>query len=339
MSSRCFFLFCICFLCSSCTKNSVSETHNSWYDDTTKVILESCQKSAFDYLPNNISVSADLQRMNRYTNCLNEAILRMLEIVVPQKASLKGDFQKMAKDYKVFSCNLNLKCQQGCTGSFAQYEYIWEYADFLSVMLNQLVLQGKAAQVDFMKMFPLDPEEYSTHRENSAGKNVLGITADLLSLYHHWRSPVKSPEIVSDDLQDLTPDEAKQIAYEMYYLSYGVNQIKNLFLARHVFDQTFNLGEPAIINLQKSLYKMTGEKIAFSGVIDQPTIDVINRLTEAQITELSDLMAKQRLDFYFQEVQRRPENRYNLQGWIERGCSYFSEPNLCQPYKKKAAGL
>lgn len=100
MSSRCFFLFCICFLCSSCTKDSVSETHNSWYDDTTKVILESCQKSAFDYLPNNISVSADLQRMNRYTNCLNEAILRMLEIVVPQKPVLRAISKKWQKIIK-----------------------------------------------------------------------------------------------------------------------------------------------------------------------------------------------------------------------------------------------
>ena len=65
----------------------------------------------------------------------------------------------------------------------------------------------------------------------------------------------------------------------------------------------------------------------------------MSKLDSTQFQRLNDNMAKQRLDFYFQEVQRRPENRYNLQGWIERGCSYFSEPNLCQPYKKKAAGL
>lgn len=203
------------------------------------------------------------------------------------------------------------------------------------MILDQLVTLGKFSQIKFVSPLPALSADYSTGRNNLAGKNVLGITQDLLNQYHQWNSPFKSSTIAHTDLQFLTPIEAKQIAYEMYYLHYGLDKVKNLALARHLFDQVFNLGGRAILDLQDILSHMTGKTLENSGIIDRSTQDILNQLTEKQVAELNNQMAVRRLDFYFREVERRPENKYNLRGWIERGCSYFTEQRLCQPYQKK----
>ena len=326
-------------LCFGCDQNTEATSFS--YDPDTQHLLKLCRQVSFSQNSEDTSVTADLNRMYDYDGCLLKTVYEAMQLAAPGNKKAEQAFMDSVESFQEYNHQLNINnaaCSSSfCNGSFALYEAFWRFADFLSMALNQQVILLKRARIDVISK--INPREYKVKPVGYPVFNITGVTADLLAQYHRWDSPHKSNNIISTKLDELTYEEAKTIAKEMFFVDYNIGQIRSLSLARHTYDQLVNIGPQVVVFLRQDLSVLTGEKIDINETIDQKLLDVIAGLTEKQISELNNMLAKQRLDYYFQQVQTRPENIYNLEGWIKRGCAYFSDKELCSPYCKKLQNL
>lgn len=326
-------------LCFGCEKNA--DTTNFSYDPDTQKLLKLCRQISFSQNSDDTSVTSDLNRMYDYTGCLLKTVEKAMLLTTPENKKARQAFMASVESFQEYNHQLNINnvaCSSSfCNGSFALYEAFWRFADFLSMILNQQIILLKKAQIDFIPK--INPQEYMIKPTEYPAFNIIGVTEDLLTQYHQWKSPHKNKNNIGTKLEELTDEDAKTIAKEMFFLNYNIGQISSLALARHTYDQLVNIGPQAVAFLRQDLSALTGKKIKISDKIDQELLDIIAELSEKQISELNNMMAKQRLDFYFQQVQTRPENIYNLPGWIKRGCAYFSDKEYCSPYYEKLQNL
>lgn len=326
-------------LCFGCEKNTDATSFS--YEPDTQNLIKLCRQFSFNQNSEDTSVTADLNRMYDYSGCLLKTIEKVMQFTAPENKKAGQAFMASVGSFQEYNHQLNINnvacSSSSCNGSFALYEAFWRFADFLSMVLNQQIILLKKAQLDFIPK--INPQEYMVKPAEYPAFNIIGITSDLLTQYHQWESPHKSKNNISTKLDELTNEDAKTIAKEMFFLNYNIGQIRSLALARHTYDQLVNIGPQAVAFLRQDLSVLTEEKIEISDKIDQELLDTIAGLSEKQVSELNNMMAKQRLEFYFQQVQTRPENIYNLEGWIKRGCAYFSDKELCTPYYKKLKKL
>ena len=175
---------------------------------------------------------------------------------------------------------------------------------------------------------------YSNRLNDLGGPTNYGITQDSLNEYNNWNSPLRTGFNFPIDVEKLTPKQAKQIMDEMYYQRYNINKLQNLKLARNTFDAEVNQGTDAGKMLSRAMNEFYGcQKGDFpkyfyeNQVLNDTLANAVNNLTPEETIKVNDILAKLRMEKYFQSVDERPiKNVNNINGWYNRAKSYYSNP-------------
>jgi lysozyme family protein len=144
---------------------------------------------------------------------------------------------------------------------------------------------------------------YSNHPLDSGHATMKGVTQAVYDSYRLKNNLPTNPVI------DITDEEIDDIYYSMYWNPMRVEQIDNEELVLHVFDHGVNAGAFTSV---KMLQRLVGE--TDDGVIGQKTLRAIREFNGNVVDEF----IKRRKLFYVTLVQRKPELRIFMKGWLNR---------------------
>lgn len=178
---------------------------------------------------------------------------------------------------------------------------------------------------------------YSNRKEDKGGRTNFGVMQGNLNEYNGWKHPYRTNYNMPKNVEDLTHEQAKTVLRENTYLRYGIDKISDKKLARQMFDQTVNPGPGATIpTFQREINKLKNTNLPGTDIVGKQTQAALNTMSEEELRELRQRMAKNRLEYYFQKVKEDPTQKANLNGWLVRGCSYLDKEEDCEPYRQKA---
>ncbi len=175
---------------------------------------------------------------------------------------------------------------------------------------------------------------YSDRLNDLGGPTNYGVRQAALNEYNNWNSPLRTGFNFPIDVEKLTPKQAKQIMDEMYYQRYNINKLQNLKLARNTFDAEVNQGPYAGKMLANAMNEFYGyipnqsEKFFYRNIrLNDNLANAVNNLTPEETIKVNDILAKLRMEKYFQSVDENPiQNVNNINGWYNRAKSYYSNP-------------
>ena len=176
---------------------------------------------------------------------------------------------------------------------------------------------------------------YSDRLNDLGGPTNYGVRQAALNEYLYlWNDPIKKGGFFPTKVENLTPKQAKQIMYEMYYQRYNINKLQNLQLARNTFDAEVNQGTDAGKMLSRAMNEFYGyqkgdsQKYFYENqVLNDMLANAVNNLTPEETIKINDILAKLRMERYFQSVDEKPiQNVNNINGWYNRAKSYHSNP-------------
>ena len=173
---------------------------------------------------------------------------------------------------------------------------------------------------------------YSDRLNDLGGPTNYGVRQAALNEYNNWNSPLRTGFNFPIDVEKLTPKQAKQIMDEMYYQRYNINKLQNLKLARNTFDAEVNQGPYAGKMLANAMNEFYGyipnqsEKFFYRNIrLNDNLANAVNNLTPEETIKVNDILAKLRMEKYFQSVDENPiQNVNNINGWYNRAKSYYS---------------
>ena len=175
---------------------------------------------------------------------------------------------------------------------------------------------------------------YSDRINDLGGPTNYGVRQTALNEYNNWNSPLRTGFNFPKNIENLTPNQAKQIMDEMYYQRYNINKLQNLKLARNTFDAEVNQGTDSGKMLSRAMNRFYGYQKGVSPkyfyenyVLNDTLARAVNNLTSEETIKVNDILVKLRMEKYFQSVDKNPfENVNNINGWYNRTKSYYSNP-------------
>jgi lysozyme family protein len=144
---------------------------------------------------------------------------------------------------------------------------------------------------------------YSNHPMDSGHATMKGVTQAVYDSYRLKNNLPINPVI------DITDEDIEDIYYSMYWNPMRIEQIDNDELVLHVFDHGVNAGAFTSV---KILQRLVGEED--DGVIGPLTIRSVREFNGNIVAEF----IKRRKLFYVTLVQRKPELRVFIKGWLRR---------------------
>ena len=184
---------------------------------------------------------------------------------------------------------------------------------------------------------------YSDRINDLGGPTNYGVTQDALNEYNNWNNSLKTGFNFPKDVEELNPKQAQQIMDEMYYQRYNINKLQNLKLARNTFDTEINQGTDAGKMLSRAMNEFYGyqkddsPKYFYENqVLNDTLANAVNNLTPEETANVNDILAKLRMEKYFQSVDKYPsKNINNINGWYNRAKSYYSNPQEFEELYKR----
>lgn len=150
----------------------------------------------------------------------------------------------------------------------------------------------------------------SDHPKDRGGRTMFGVTQAALDDARKARKGAGYPEKVDG----LTREQACDI-YEKDYLPKGWGKLNDQRVATWVLDIAVNSGlERAITILQRSLCS-AGSPVVVDGKFGPKTIYATNAV---DADTLLGAMKNQRIAFYRHIVEKHPDQREFLAGWLNR---------------------
>ena len=154
---------------------------------------------------------------------------------------------------------------------------------------------------------------YSDRLNDLGGPTNYGVRQAALNEYNNWNSPLRTGFNFPIDVEKLTP---------------------NLKLARNTFDAEVNQGPYAGKMLANAMNEFYGyipnqsEKFFYRNIrLNDNLANAVNNLTPEETIKVNDILAKLRMEKYFQSVDENPiQNVNNINGWYNRAKSYYSNP-------------
>lgn len=153
---------------------------------------------------------------------------------------------------------------------------------------------------------------YTNDPRDPGGETKYGITAATLE-----RSIEKSIVPHGTSVKDLTKQQAIAIYKALYWDT--VSNLKNIDdqdVATKLFDTLVNIGpSPAIKIMQRSINKISSNRISEDGVFGPLTLININKIDGKTILPI---MRKNQADYYRNIVNNNPKRSCFLKGWLRR---------------------
>lgn len=136
---------------------------------------------------------------------------------------------------------------------------------------------------------------------------------DKLKEYDVYISDV----VTSDDIKDLTIEQAKAIYFGEFWKKSPFDKIDRQEVINYIFDMAVNMGiSPAVKCAQRSVWSVMKDKeiLPEDGILNDVTINMINHCEFFIITA----MRSERAGTYRLIAERNPKEREFLPDWLKR---------------------
>ena len=120
------------------------------------------------------------------------------------------------------------------------------------------------------------------------------------------------------DIKNLTVAQAKDIYYQVFWLTGPYEQLHYEPLAEKVFNSAVNMGNSRAFRLLQEAVNQLGGKLVLDGVLGPKSIATINAMDCAGV--LTQFRIEQ-ANYYHSLVARRPSLAKFLKGWLRRAAS------------------
>lgn len=151
---------------------------------------------------------------------------------------------------------------------------------------------------------------FVNHPADRGGPTNFGVTQATLS---SWRGR----EATIDDVKILTIDEAREIYRTKYYVGPKIDKLPNL-IQPLVFDMSINHGPGTAVKLFQRVMNDHGIVCEVDGGIGDETIRCALTAVDQFGSELINFLVDKRIQFYHQIVEKNPNQRVFLKGWLKR---------------------
>lgn len=160
---------------------------------------------------------------------------------------------------------------------------------------------------------------YEIDSNDPGGATNLGISLRFLKSISPLvvREAGLNPDNLEEDIQSLTPGQAKVIYQFCFWDEAPFNQIERQAVASYLFDFAVNAGiAPAVKCVQRATWAVMGKwgLLADDGVFGDKTLAAIR---QSGMFLLPALKAE-RAAYYRAIVVNRPEDKEFLEGWLTR---------------------
>lgn len=153
-------------------------------------------------------------------------------------------------------------------------------------------------------IFAVEGEIYTNRRNDRGGPTKYGITLSTLRNYR------QDDNLQAIDVENLTPGEAKQVYYKLFYVPVGGDEIISDRVSATMFDVCVNSGDHTAVKIAQKIVNCV-----IDGEIGPKTIKAINACAESIFVR--EFIQAQQIR-YVDIVIAHPEQIENFRGWINR---------------------
>lgn len=126
----------------------------------------------------------------------------------------------------------------------------------------------------------------------------------------------KDGKIDDNDIIHLTRTDADKLYYKEWYLSHGYDAIDNQTMLTDILDFSINAGASQCHKtLKRAINEFLSDPIKVNGQLTKDDIELINQI---EPSVLHDAFNHQQEMFYRGLVEKRPEYKIFLKGWLLR---------------------
>lgn len=159
---------------------------------------------------------------------------------------------------------------------------------------------------------------FSEHPLDRGGATNYGITQRTLSRYFGRAATVR-------EVRELTPDLARDIYEQNYYLGPGIHRLPDL-VQPFIFDSAVNHGPRRAIRFLQNVCNDAGlGPVDVDGAVGPQTVDAARRAVEEMGPVLLAALIEERRNFYHLIVQADPSQEVFLRGWLRRVKEFETE--------------
>jgi len=144
---------------------------------------------------------------------------------------------------------------------------------------------------------------YVNHPDDPGGATNKGVTQNV---YNKYRSSLGQPE---NDVKEITDNEVEEIYFERYWLTGKCNELPIKLAIVH-FDTSVNTGI-----FQASKFLQRSINVLDDGIIGPKTLEALKGFEEVDVIES---YIEKRIEFYKNLVERKPQLKVFLKGWLNR---------------------
>lgn len=158
------------------------------------------------------------------------------------------------------------------------------------------------------------------HPDDRGGATKYGVTAKSLAHY-------LGREPNTDDIKNISRDDAFEIYYLQYYKRPGIDQLPNE-IQELVLDMSVNHGPKRAVKLLQKTLITNGVMIAADGLIGNKTTAAVADVERRRgFKAIINGMVDNRVEFYEKIVKHDDSQRVFLAGWVNRAESFRLESN------------
>ena len=121
-------------------------------------------------------------------------------------------------------------------------------------------------------------------------------------------------DIDADDIKKLTVEKAEEIYREKFWNPYNYDIITDPDVATKIFDITVNAGPRQSHKLVQRACNTRHKELDVDGLLGTQSLRAINQIGKDLLPEICKVQA----DFYKSLVEKKPELKVFLKGWLRR---------------------
>ena len=158
---------------------------------------------------------------------------------------------------------------------------------------------------------------YADHENDPGGPTNFGISLTFLKSI--------LPDSTTDDIKNLSIDDAKDIYKKYWWDKYHYEAINSLPLATKIFDMSVNMGAKESHEIVQRICNLYNNKLEIDGILGTNTIATLNEIClHGDEEELINKIVKNQVLFYVALVNKNPKLKIFLQGWLNRAADQDS---------------
>ena len=155
---------------------------------------------------------------------------------------------------------------------------------------------------------------YIDHKNDPGGATKYGISLRFIRQSNTELDLDGDGDIDADDIKEMTEDKAKEIYKDKFWNPYNYDIITDPDVATKIFDITVNAGPRQSHKLVQRACNTRHKDLDVDGLLGTQSLRAINQIGKDLLPEICKVQA----DFYKSLVEKKPELKVFLKGWLRR---------------------